>query len=317
MNKIISTVDKSVLYITYWPTDICNYSCDYCFPGSTDGKYRYPNDVDAVIRGFKDLFTAYNSIGKSKFKLAIAGGGEPTLWPDLGIFCEQVKQLADVEIQITSNASRTLRWWDEHASVIDSVAFSCHYKEVDVDHFIAVSDLLYNYGVEVTAQVLMDPLNWDKCQTILNQLFTSKNNWFIQTKEVIGNGPYTSSQKEFLKNQYKRLIPSELLLKNIDFYQPIKSVQIVNDDVTLSHMNAYILENKNNFNGWSCNLSTERIAIDSSGDISGSCGVVIKQDLNIYNDNLLTMLSNLEPVVCVKNICDCPPDTHITKMAPL
>ena len=317
MNRIVTTVKPEVLDITYWPTDICNFSCDYCFPGSTDGVYRYPKDLAQVLAGFDRLFSAYNKQGKSKFKLTIAGGGEPTLWPELGEFCKQVKQLNDVEIQITSNASRTIRWWKEHASNISSVALSCHYKEVDVDHFINVADLLYDNGVEVTAQVLMDPLNWGACNAVLEKLFGSKNSWFIQTKEVIGNGPYLTYQREFLKNSLKRLIPSELILKNMENYQPIKSIEIVGDQVKLSNMNTYILENRNNFKGWSCNLATERIAIDSSGAIRGSCGVSIKPNLNLYNEELETELLDLGSIVCTKHMCDCAPDTHITKSAPL
>ena len=301
--------------ITYWPTDICNYNCDYCFPGSTEGKNRYPKDLNQVLDGFDNLFLSYAKFDKTKFKLTIAGGGEPTLWPDLGVFCKQVKQLANVEIQITSNASRTLRWWDDHKSFIDSVSLSCHYKEVDVPHFIAVADLLYSHGVEVTAQVLMDPLNWNKCDNILKQLFSSKYAWFIQTKEVIGNRLYTTSQKEFLKNSLKRIIPSELLLNNIEKWQIIKSVEITNDDVRLSNANTYILEQRNNFNGWNCNFALERIAIDSSGAIQGSCGIKINQDINIYDSNLMSLLTNLNTIVCTRSACDCMPDTHITKFS--
>lgn len=317
MNKIITTVDKTVLDITYWPTDICNYNCDYCFPGSTDGINRYPKDLTTLLTGFDILFKAYSSLGKTKFKLSIAGGGEPTLWPDLGEFCKKIKQLANVEIQITSNASRTIRWWEQYKTYIDSAALSCHHKEVDTDHFIAVADLLYEANVEVTGQVLMDPFAWNTCTEILEKLFTSKHSWFIQTKEVIGHGPYLPSQKELLKNSHKRLMPSELLLKNIDQYQLIKSVHIVNDEVKLSKVNTYILENQNNFKGWNCNLAQERIAIDSAGTIRGSCGETIKDELNIYSPELSSMLTNLGTVVCSRHQCDCPPDTHITKWAPI
>ena len=315
MHKIISTVDKEVLDITYWPTDICNYSCDYCFPGSTDAKNRYPKDLDQLLNGFANLFSVYSDLGKKKFKLTIAGGGEPTLWPELGLFCKRIKQLGNVEIQITSNASRTLRWWDEYKPFIDSASLSCHYKEVNTAHFIAVADLLYEHGVEVLAQVLMDPLNWDKCNSILEELFTSKHAWFIQTKEVLGNGLYTSTQKDFLKNPHRRLMPSDMLLKNIDKWQIINSVEIINDEVALSKSNTYILENRNNFNGWNCNFALERIAIDSSGSIQGSCGVKIKRDLNIYDPNLTTAMTNLDTIVCTRHACDCPPDTHVTKWA--
>lgn len=296
--KIVSTQDKHVLEITYWPTDICNFNCDYCFPGSTPGINRYPKDLEVTLDQFNTLFESYRAKGKTKFNISIAGGGEPTIWPELGEFCKRIRDLADVELQIVSNASRTLRWWTKYRQYIDSVALSLHHKEVDINHFIQVCDLLYEAEVEVTAQVLMDPHHWDKCMSLLDKLYSSKHEWYIQLKEVIGHGKYTSEQMVFLETSLKRLEPSDRILKNLDKYNLIKSVQIDdNDEVVTSKMNTYILHNTNKFKGWTCSFPTERIAVDTVGNIKGSCGVAITGDT----------------VVCPLKSCDCAPDTHVTK----
>lgn len=296
--KIVTTQDKNVLEITYWPTDVCNFSCDYCFPGSTLGTNRYPKDLENTLEQFNNLFKKYNELGKTTFNISIAGGGEPTIWPELGEFCKLIKDMSNVRIQIVSNASRTVRWWNEYKGYIDSAALSLHHKEVDIKHFINVADLLYEAEVEVTAQVLMDPTNWDTCKTLLDDLYTSKYDWFIQLKEVIGYGEYSNEQKEFLRNPLKRLEPSERLINNLDKYNLIKSVQIQNDDVTVSKLNTYTLNGMNKFRGWMCSFPLERIAIDTLGNVKGSCGVEF---------------SELKPVRCTKESCDCSPDTHVTK----
>lgn len=299
--KIVTTNERTVLDITYWPTDICNFSCDYCFPGSTDGVNRYPKDLEKTLELFDNIFKKYKSKGKTKFNISVAGGGEPTLWPELGEFCEQIKTMADVSLQITSNASRTLRWWEQYKHTFNSCALSLHHKEANIEHFIKVADMLYEAGCDVTAQVLMDPQYWNKCVDLLEKLFKSKYKWFIQAKDVIGHGSYNEEQLEFLKNSYKRLAPSERLIQNIDNYNLIKSVQIDdNDNITISKVNTYIVNSKNKFLNWRCNFPLERIAVDSAGRIKGSCGLEFD-------------LETLEPVTCTRLTCDCPPDTHVTK----
>ena len=74
--KIVSTQESNLLQIRFFPTDICNFNCSYCFPGSHNEKYRYPKNVDTVIKNFRKLFDLYTTnLGKTRFHLLIAGGG--------------------------------------------------------------------------------------------------------------------------------------------------------------------------------------------------------------------------------------------------
>ena len=87
--KIITTQEPNLLDIRFWPTDICNYNCAYCFPGSVTNKLRYPKNIDTVIKNFRILFNSYiQKHNKTKFKINIVGGGEPTLWPYFAQFCK-------------------------------------------------------------------------------------------------------------------------------------------------------------------------------------------------------------------------------------
>ena len=55
--KIISTQEPDVLHVRFIPTDICNFNCSYCFPGSGNvNKFRYPKNIDTVIKNFRILF---------------------------------------------------------------------------------------------------------------------------------------------------------------------------------------------------------------------------------------------------------------------
>jgi len=314
MHKIVNTQPKNILNIEFWPTDICNFTCDYCFPGAVTGNYRYHENLDQVLQGFSNIFSFYNQqFAKEKFVLHVAGGGEPTLWPHIIEFCKGIKNLATVDIQLTSNGSRTEKYWQRIAPFLDSVALSCHHKEVDIVHLSEIADYLYSKGVDVTVQVLMDPNYWEKCIKYIDILQQSKYSWFIIAKQVTGYGSYTKEQLEFIRPIYKRLDTSDKIIKKIEQYNLIKSVEIINDEVFLSKDNIFVLENRNNFYAWNCNIGFERIVIDSAGNIKGACGMQILDGLNLFLDTLKNDLQNIKTIECKLQKCNCVLDTHVTK----
>ena len=295
LSHIINTRSYDELEITFWPTDICNFNCPYCFPGSTSGKYRYSN-VDVALEKFKKLFAQYDKV---KYHLTIAGGGEPTLWPKLEYFCEQVKQLANVRISLVSNGSRTLRWWKDNAKFIDEAVLSCHVQDVDIEHFVEVADTLYENGTEVLAMMLMDAQEWNRCVDYVNIMLNSKMPWNVQAKEVVISpgrdiDSYTQYQLDYLKEPIKRFT----LSKDISEYRYVESLGFYGDKQFPATSNTYIMNKQNYFKGWKCNMPLERIAVDAGLNVRGSCGVTF---------------NTLEAITCPKDCCDCQPDTHITK----
>jgi hypothetical protein len=78
-----------------------------------------------------------------------------------------------------------LRWWEKFGTVFDKILLSCHHKEVDIDHFIKVSDTLHEMGRSPNVMVLMDPNAWDKCLELIETCKTSKHPWFISAMEVM------------------------------------------------------------------------------------------------------------------------------------
>ena len=147
--RIINTQDKDLLQIRFFPTDFCNYNCSYCF-SDLQNKYRYPKNTDLVINNFRRIFNFYHkNFNKTKIQLIISGGGEPTLWPDLERFCKKLKESHNVIIQLISNGSRTIRWWEKNSHYFDSVVLSCHNEFVDIDHYIEVADTLFKNDIKV------------------------------------------------------------------------------------------------------------------------------------------------------------------------
>lgn len=313
--RIVSTQESNTLQVRFWPTDICNFNCSYCFPGSHDSKFRYPTNTQLVLTGFRQLFDFYKTQGKTKFHLIISGGGEPTLWPDLHVFCEQIRKTHNVYITLVSNGSRTIRWWNENSQVFDDVVLSCHNEYVNIDHLITVGDLLFTDGVKVTAMMLMDAKNWDKCVSYVERMQSSSQPWFIEAKPIVdalGHGMDAYSQKQLAYINLKRIPDSEWLFKHLEDVRIHESIALLDDGTAIANRPQEIITNKwNKFNNWSCNVGIESIAINAGGNVLGSCQVdVFDQPVNIFKQLPTLKLNN---VTCPKVDCSCQPDTHITK----
>lgn len=324
--KIINTQDQEELQIRFFPTDICNYSCSYCWPGSGNiGKFRYPKNINTVIQNFRTLFERYTEkFNKTKFHLHIIGGGEPTMWPHLEKFCKEIKQTHNVYITLCSNGSRTLRWWEDNCQYFDSVNLSCHHEFVDIGHYISVADLLFSKQVKVTAIVVMDAMYWDRCVSNITQMQKSVYPWFIEAKAVV-DAPgrdmesYTPHQLEYLKTGLKRMPSSDWLLERINDLRPFESVVLFEDDSVLTARPGDIVVNKwNQFKGWKCNVAIETLLINYDGSVKGSCQepIFAGKNFNMFSENFSQEFDlNIEfkSIICPRNYCHCQPETHVTK----
>jgi organic radical activating enzyme len=320
--KIINTQEQDYITITYFPTDICNFDCSYCFPGSHPGKFRYRDDVNFVIDNFRTLFNFYkNKFNKTKIYLEIAGGGEPTFWPHLVKFCTEIKKEHDAYIQLTCNGSRTVRWWKTIIPYIDEVLLSYHNEYTNIEHYIEVADLIWENDKKVNAMVLMDALKWDKCVADIETMKKSKYSWFINAKEVV-TAPghdvesYSEEQLKFLDQPIKRLPTSDYILKNLKDYRIVESIAMYPDDkIVPANANYYLVNKLNYFTGWKCNVVSEKITIFPSGKITGSCNVKFNADLNLYSEELSNDLKSIDMpyIICDRDCCACQSDTHITK----
>jgi organic radical activating enzyme len=324
--KIVSLQPKEVLDIRFWPTDICNFNCTYCFPGSKDAVYRYPKNIETVIKNFNLLFDLYkDKHNKQKFNINLVGGGEPTMWPHFKKFCDGIRQHHDVELKVTTNGSRSLRWWEQNGLSVDKVTLSVHHEFADIDHTIKVLDFLHSSGTICTALVLMDAEYFDKCKGIIDRFQESKYPWFIEAKPIVDfegkdSLSYTEEQKQYMKQDLKRIPDSDFVLNNMHLFRSHDSIAVYKDEtIEPKRTSDYINSDTNYYKDWNCNVALENLVIIFDGTVTGSCNAELFKDYNInlfaedFEEKFNKASFNLSTIKCPFGKCSCQPDTHITK----
>ena len=327
MRKIIKIVSKTPnrLVAEFFMGNVCNYKCSYCFPGSNEGTHRWP-DYDLAITNIEKLLNFYVEKGHKEtidFKII---GGEPTLWPQLKDFVVYLKSKFDIKISMSTNGSRTVRYWEEISPYFDDIQISVHHEFVDLEHVVKVADAIYKTNQTVlTMNVLMDPGHWDKCVSVVDYLKANGEPWMLSLMNVQYDGltKYTELQEQYMKVKNIRMPPMEwvegLIAKgklnkdrNIN-----KSIATFDNGEQLEVDGYYLIANKlHNFLGYKCNLGVDRFFIDKTGRVSGAYGCVIFDDeLNINNDNFDEVLSvaEIKQITCQKTVCPCSTEARLTK----
>ena len=317
INRIENNQDSNMVRIEYMPGNTCNHKCHYCFPGSNEGDQGWP-DVDIVKQNLSHLLTHYENNGKTKSNLYIVGG-EPTLWKGLEELCQYLKSKHNIIIEMSTNGTRKINWWKNNAKNFDHVEVSVHREFANLDHLIKVCDTLYDLGVFVNADVLIDPNAWNQCIDNVEYLKTnSKNKWPIIAKVVHfnGNHRYTDTQLEYFKEAIKQYPTQEWFETTTK--KPLREVKIHTDDniIVVNNDNYLIANGLNKFQGWTCNLGVDFIKIFPNGRITGNC----QQKLfgNLHNNNFTQTYSPvIEPLICNRQMCVCSEETVIEKYARL
>ena len=307
----IGTENNNSLSIDWIIANHCNYECSYCDPvlyGNTSG---WP-DVNAALSFFNKV---HNDLNGNE-KMITLSGGEPTLWPDLFYFLENIHE--SYEITIISNGSRSLRWWDKLSKTnrVKHLVISIHLEYANVDHISDVIDIMSkNTGVAVF--VAMNPTKLEEAKKFAIDLKERDLYCKILLKSILNrhnNGnkaaySYDNDTLQFMKEWYywkknNKITPT--MLGNSLY---------INDQKTNKSFMDLVNEQLNSFKGWKCNIIKNRLTISIDGTINGAtCNTAKKIKIGNINDNNIN-LSNItnDLVICQDLWCGCIDDIKIPK----
>lgn len=313
--KIIKIENFSTEYLSveFVLGNVCNYKCHYCFPGCNEGTHRWP-DHDVILKNMQSLFSYYKNKGKTFIDLKIIGG-ETTLWPYLEKFVNDIKLTTNVFVRISTNASRTISYWEDKSHLFDEITISVHNEFANLDHIIKVANLIHEkQQSNLYVYVLMDPFNWQKSIDCFTYLQENSDGWFLSIQPVLFDNStiYSEKQLEYLKSVKKRQS------KDVKKIKPNLTVMFMEDGTVEPYdYKKIVLNNANNFYGYKCNLGVDRLYINIEGDIQGACGEkVFNGALNVKDNKFeekIKLLGELSPVTCTKNICGCGAEIILNK----
>ena len=315
--EIKNLQNQNLLKIRWCAGNVCNFNCAYC--ESHDGDYAYPKNLN-VYTNFSKLFREYSQkLRITKFELEISGG-EPTLWPELGSFVKLIKKDWDIDVQLITNGSRTMRWWKRYAKFFSKINFSFHYKQAKINHLINVVDEVVAQGIAVNVMVLMDPSAFDECKDAIAYMKKYRSqSWSIEARPVfpIDKFPvaYNQEQKKYLKNNLKSLPNLKWILSNLFTFERNESTVTFENGKSKRVNPTYHTNNYNSFKGWKCDIEKENIYIHWTGVLQGSCGQpLFDKSYNIYSRKFIDEFDVLPiSLVCERDCCFCQPETHISK----
>lgn len=284
--------------------NVCNYKCQYCFPGSNEGDHT-ALPAEFYVDAIREIIKRYAF--KQSLRYYTIYGGEPTVVPHLTDIVEMIKR-EDTNgsfIELLTNGSRTVRYWSDISQYIDNINISVHVSSADVDHLVEVCGAIRSKVLFV----LMDPTLWDESVNMLFALEALLPDVAVNAKIVRSTSrfesSYTDSQKAFL-NSYQSVwnfdpdeprppIPSQFMLGSLT----------VKDVMQLTPKQC-------SWKGWYCLAGTDTVVINASGNAHSGAGC----HAHIFGD-ASTPASEWNwpsgPVICPKKKCMCDTDRRIRK----
>lgn len=301
MKHHIETIPK-YKSITWEMTNYCNYSCSYCIPELNGGSVPLPKSFDNIIQLVKE----FRQDEKLIFDIM---GGEPTLWPKFKEFCFALKNtsIAETHIIFSTNASRTLRWWETFDAPVSDLGLSFHPEEASVQHFIdVIKEIQHRYNVKV--YIMYPPNNIEKSQELFDKIVENKLRVRATAKAVMdwtsgGNGLVEGYNPVVLQT----ISDSDYEHENCDALS-IDNTLYFNDKPT--NVKDVISNKLNNFKGWNCKLGQDNLYIKANGNIQGAaCGIA-----DAFLGNINTgYVTKTQPVICPRTWCTCGADIEIEK----
>jgi sulfatase maturation enzyme AslB (radical SAM superfamily) len=323
----IKNNSPKTLRLQYELSNVCNYKCWYCFPGSNEGTVGWP-DVDVVKNNLVTIIEFYFNNGIDEIQLNLLGG-EPTLWKDLGELVKHVCEKSNYDrkkkkllIIVKTNASRTLRWWKEYGHYFDHVGISIHHETVNLDHIVDVVEILLEKKVSVLTAVLMDHTAWDKCKSMVDYLVATKTKFMVLAGPIHINGEttYTEDQLKYLRVSRKRHSSFVTVIRHFNKFFTFKKHIAIFDDGSKETIKAdhyFILNKINNFFGWQCTLGTNFLYITREGSITGTCRAKLYGMDDYFNINDPDLKNKFHPtlqtVTCHRLDCLCGAEAMLSK----
>lgn len=296
--------------------NMCNFKCSYCPSILNDGSFGW-NDFE-VIQRFIDECIMHYAPRKVYFEFT---GGEVTLWKDFVKCAEYIKSTGN-DIGFISNASRTIRWWEQNKDKFDHVCLSFHAEHSDPEHFLQVVEIMSKVcRTHVNVMMHYDDELWPVCQDVSERVIEIQDISLALQPLIIDFGEelygYEDWQIEYIDRQWHTLgskIKHTRDHSKTLYRGSMDMIDDVNDLKQTSSAHRFINDKTNNWRGWHCWAGIEQIVIDFDGSIMRGWCRVGGTFGNIKKPGEISWPTR--PVLCTKSMCHCNFDIMTKKVLP-
>ena len=309
----IQSVNKPYLTILWQVNNWCNFKCSYCNEYSNGGDYKNNDKVDASIQVFESIIRTYQLQGIENFFLKITGG-EPSMWKGTISIIKKFNEIVPKgqrKVSLNTNLSRDIDWWKKHYTLFDVVIGTYHSEFTDLEHYITVTKFLQD-KVFLKSKIMMNKNCFDQCVEVANKIKKVCQQYNIEYTPVLASltsdvEPYYYEDQDHL--DFFKTHSNENTRKKLDD-DLFEKICVIDHNNKIKYTdNQIIIERKNNFKNWQCNVY-ENLFIGRDGTISQStCG----QGKIIGNIFESLKVKELESIICNKDWCHCGVDIMNSK----
>jgi MoaA/NifB/PqqE/SkfB family radical SAM enzyme len=307
---------KKLFDVNWMLHNRCTYDCSYCPSANKKG-----TDSWLRLENVKEFCTDLDKYRKesdpgSEVEV-IFNGGEPTVWKDFIPLVDYCNSLG-WHVVMNTNASRSLRWWEENVHKFSWLVLSYHTETVNDDEFIEKIKLCEKY-VKTSINVMLNPEQkyFEKAVKFSHRLYNETSDVNIQHHEIqhnfgldVINVPhYTQEQLSVIRSLRDRY-PDTTKRRYKTVWQDYVG-KWDNGHQMVLRGNELIKDQQNTFKGWKCYQGREGLFIDALGDVNiGACRVGGSIG-NIQTPKEIKWPTG--PVICPLSSCTCVTDILKTK----
>ena len=322
-------------HINWNLTNKCNFSCAYCHPYNYEG-----SSPTFELETYKEFVTKVKKHLNDDEELIISfTGGEPTALP---IFDDFLTWLVEegVQVGLTTNGSKSLRFWEKHKESFRWVSFSFHAEKTNLRHCVNVIDTLWPYTL-LGVRIMMHPEQqyFDKCIEFFEILKTEPylGQFYVEKVPIVADWlteqerPHVYTPEQQAKIDEKMGFKRKTANPDVTYEQytmPIDATAIYKladgryKEESIFDTNNLYAAKQNKFKGWTCYAGIDGLFVNELGFISGA--TCLPEGRDEYGTvKWLGHLSELksfrmptEPYVCMKTDCFCNTDLILSKFMP-
>lgn len=287
----------------------CNFSCSYCPEDLHSGTNPWPKAENVL--NFLNQFVSRYSTQKKYVEFT---GGEVTLWKDMPMICEYLKEY-NCKVGVISNGSRTLEFWQKFVYNIDHVCLSFHSEKGNPEHFFKIVQFLAD-KIRVHVNIMMNPDKFDLLVPLAYKIVNEVPDISIAIQPlVIGFGEvlfdYTVDQKKTIDDQNNLFVTKIKKTKDYEYYRGAMNQVFSDGSKRVIAPQRLISSLQNNWAGWDCMVGLEQLVVSKEGNVSRAwCGVG-GNFATIHQDNVKFPDA---PIRCTKSFCHCNLDIMTTKV---